>query len=135
MKPFILYLVTPERKLYEQEVSSVTLPVKEGQITVLSNHTPYIGALQAGEITVRNNDEKEEYIAISGGFVEFNKNRLVVLVETAEKSTEINEDRVKEAIKKAQEMKKQKNIQETDYAVLASKLEKEFARLRVVRRR
>ncbi|NCU42507.1 MAG: ATP synthase F1 subunit epsilon [Candidatus Moranbacteria bacterium] len=135
MKTFTFYLVTPERKVYEKKALQITLPVLEGEITILPDHIPYIGALKAGEIIVQFENGSREYIAISSGFIEFSKNRLAVLVDTAEKSEEIDEERVKKAIERAREAKEKKQLNETEYALLASKLEKEFARLRVVRRK
>ena len=135
MKVFDLFLATPERKLFEKKVISVTLPVCDGEVTILADHIPYIASLKSGEMIVTSQEGNREYIALSSGFIEFSKNTLKVLADTAEKSDEIDEERTKKAIKRAQEARKQKNINETEYALLASKLEKEFARLRVVRRK
>lgn len=135
MKTLTFYLATPERKVYEKKALQITLPVLEGEITVLPDHIPYIGALKAGEIMVQFEDGSQDFIAISGGFIEFSRNRLAVLVDTAERAEEIDEERVKKAITRAKEAKEKKQLHETEYALLASKLEKEFARLRVVRRK
>jgi F-type H+-transporting ATPase subunit epsilon len=135
MKTLKLFLATPERKLFEKDVRWVTLPVSDGEITVLPDHIPYIGSLKAGEITIHFVDDQEDYVAVSGGCVEFHENSLKVLVETAERAEEINIDRAQEAIERAKKAREQKNLNETQYAALAAKLEKEFARLRVVRKK
>ena len=69
-------IVTPERTVALLEASAVTLPIDGGDITVLPDHEPYIGALKAGEIIVHQSDNSTENLAVSGGFVEFDTNTL-----------------------------------------------------------
>ena len=76
-------IVTPERTVYESEVDQATLPVADGEVTILPNHRSYIAALKAGEIILKNNCEEVSMVT-SGGFIEFNNNALVVLADTAE---------------------------------------------------
>jgi len=128
-------IVTPERVVLEQEVDQVTLPTKEGEITVLLNHIPLISILQPGEIIAKDGD-KEFYFAISSGFLEVRKNEVIVLTETAEHSHEIDETRAEEAKTRAEKLlQESKNKEEVDYTGLAANLEKELARLKVARKR
>ena len=127
-------IVTPEKTVLEQEIDQVTLPIIEGEVTILPNHRSYIGALKAGEIMVKV-DGTETHLAVSGGFVEFNDNKLVVLADTAERSEEIDVARAEEAIKRAQELRQQKSaLDDLQYAKVAAAIEKEAARLKVARR-
>lgn len=129
-------IVTPERTVVEEEIYQATLPVEGGDVTVLPNHIPYIGAIKAGEIILRkeaNGDETS--LATSGGFVEFHDNTLVILADTAERAEEIDLARAEEARKRAEELKQaQLHVNDEEYARTAALIEKEFARVRVARK-
>jgi len=127
-------IVTPERTVFEDAVSQVTLPTSEGEITILPNHQSYIASLQSGEIMFKK-DGKEIFLAISGGFIEFHNNALIVLADTAERAEEIDLERAQIARKRAQELKlKIISTDETDYARVAAMLEKQSARIKVARK-
>lgn len=129
-------IVTPERVVFEDEVDSVTLPTRAGEITVLPSHIPLVSTLKAGEILVKKSGE-ETPMAISGGLVEVTENKLVVLADTAERIEEIDEARAEEGRRKAQELLERKSEiakEAVDYTGLAAKMEKELARLKVVRK-
>lgn len=128
-------IVTPEKVVYENEIDQITLPTQTGEITVLPNHLPLLTALKAGELTVKIKD-REIAMAIAGGFAEIRKNEVIVLTENAERAEEIDEQRAEEARKRAQDLLTQaSNKEDVDYTGLAAKMEKELARLRVVRKR
>jgi len=126
-------IVTPEKAVVEEEIYQVTLPVEGGEITILPEHIPYIGAIKAGEIILRKEVGGEEIsLATSGGFVEFHNNSMVILADTAERAEEIDLARAEEARKRAEDLKKEKiNMGEEEYARTAALLEKEMARVRV----
>jgi F-type H+-transporting ATPase subunit epsilon len=127
-------IVTPERSVYEAEIQSATLPVMDGQVTILPDHRSYIAALKPGEIMIKK-DNEEIHLAISGGFVEFNNNTLVLLADTAEHADEIDTKRAEEAKTRAEELKKQKvSMNDMEYARVAAAIEKEMARLRVAKK-
>ena len=129
-------IVTPERTVVEEDVYQATLPVEGGEITILPDHMPYIGALQAGEIVVRREQGGEEMsLATSGGFLEFHDNILAILADTAERAEEIDLARAEEARRKAEELNKQKAaVSAEEYARTAALIEKEWARIRVARK-
>lgn len=123
-------LVTPERTVFEDEVDQVTLPVSDGVVTILPNHRSYIASLKAGEIMLKKNKKPVE-MAVSGGFVEFSKNSLIVLADTAERAEEIDLRRAEEAKKRAEELMKEKLSSDFEYAAVAAAIEKEAARVKV----
>lgn len=128
-------IVTPEKVVYENEIDQITLPTQTGEITVLPNHIPLLSALKAGELVVKI-DGRDLAMAIAGGFAEIRKNEVIVLTENAERAEEIDEQRAEEARKRAQDLLNQaKNKEAVDYTGLAAKMEKELARLKVVRKR
>ena len=129
-------IVTPERVVSEEEIFQITLPIEGGEVTILPNHIPYIGTVQAGEILIRKEVNGEETsLATSGGFVEFHDNALVVLADTAERADEIDLARAEEARKKAEEiMRETVQADDENYARVAALIEKESARVRVARK-
>ncbi len=100
---FNLEVVTPERQVFSQEVTAVTVPTPDGTIGVLARHTPLFTALTEGEIKIT--DEKNEYfLAIGGGFMEVGKNKALILVARAVHAHELNEEEIKKAQAAAQEV-------------------------------
>jgi F-type H+-transporting ATPase subunit epsilon len=127
-------IVTPEKTVFEDSIDQATLPVVDGEVTILPNHRSYIAALKAGEICLKKEGE-EIIMATSGGFIEFNDNNLVVLADTAERAEEIDLKRAEEAkVKAEQVMKETVQTDGADYARVAAAVEKEMARLRVGRK-
>ncbi len=76
-----LEIITPEKTLYEGEVSLVQLPGIDGSFEILNNHAPLISVLREGKIKVRDEHEKLQYFEIKGGVIEVLKNKVLVLAE------------------------------------------------------
>ena len=128
-------LVNPERTVYEGVIIQATLPTNSGEITVLPQHCSYIASLKAGEIIIKEKNNREVLLVISGGFIEFHGNELVVLADTAERAEEIDLKRAQEARKEAQKLKsKIIATDEAEYARVLIALEKQSARIRVAKK-
>lgn len=137
MKSIILKIITPEKVVSEEEVYQVTLPVQEGEVTLLPEHIPYIGALKAGAITFRKESaQSEEFtLAVSGGFVEFQDNALTILADTAEHADEIDLARAEEARARAEDLMSQAAPTDSEaYARTQALLEKQMARIHIARK-
>jgi F-type H+-transporting ATPase subunit epsilon len=102
MKPFEVQILTPNGSVYNGTVMGIKLPGTEGNFEVLHNHASLMSGLEVGVISIRN-DAKVDYIAVSGGFVEVNSNKVTVLAESAELKEEIDLQRALEAKKRAEE--------------------------------
>ena len=76
----LLEILTPDKKVFEGEVTSVSLPGTMGSFEILNNHAPIISTLDDGKLTVRGAG-KEEVFMIQGGVVENLNNHVVVLAE------------------------------------------------------
>ena len=127
-------IVTPERTVSEDMVDQITLPTTDGEVTILPNHRSYIASLKTGELMVKKGKE-ETFIYVSGGFIEFHNNELVVLADAAERAEEIDIKIAEEAKKRAEDIKQQKiTLDDTEYARVASAIERESARIRVARK-
>ncbi len=109
MSSFHLEIVTPTKISDEGQVEYVRCPGLDGSFGVLSNHRESIFALDVGEIKVTQNG-KDHYLATSGGFAEVTKEKVELLLETYERSDEIDTVRAEEALKCAQERQEAKDI-------------------------
>ncbi|NIR51379.1 F0F1 ATP synthase subunit epsilon [candidate division KSB1 bacterium] len=89
-------LLTPDRKVYSDGVSSVRLPGLKGYFGVHPGHTFFLAALKIGEIRVKIGNEIS-YFATSGGFAEVLPHSVSVLAESAESATSIDVERAKKA--------------------------------------
>ena len=110
---FKLEIVTPQRVVYDGSVVSFTAPGTVGSFQVLYNHAPLLSSLRAGEIKLANDRGAAMSYATSGGFVEVNANKVILLAETAERSDEIDVKRAGEAKRRANErLQKKANVDE-----------------------
>jgi len=109
------------------------VPTTSGEITILPDHIPLVSVLQPGVIEVKRADNVVEIMSVSGGFIEVLKDKIVILADTAERAEELDEERIKEAQKRADELKKNaKASDDIDFADVSARIEKELARLRAV---
>jgi F-type H+-transporting ATPase subunit epsilon len=128
-------IVTPERVVLREEVLQVTVPTRNGEITVLPNHVPLVSALQPGVIEVKTKIGETEIISVSGGFIEVLKDKVVILADTAERAVEIDEKRAEEARERAEKIKKEAvHSDNVDFAGMTAMIEKELARTRAAKK-
>jgi len=130
MKKIKFEITTPEPVVYTDEVDSITIPTAKGEITVLPDHIPLIALLVPGELHIKKGNE-EELMAVSGGFIEVRKDKVIVLSDTAELAHEIDVEAVEEAKKRAEKLLQEKRTDQVDYVGLSANLERELARLKV----
>jgi F-type H+-transporting ATPase subunit epsilon len=79
----ILEIITPDVKAYEAEVTLVKVPGNGGSFEILNNHAPVVAALDAGNVRIIDADKKVVNFQISGGIVEVQKNKVIILAESA----------------------------------------------------
>jgi len=84
-----LEIVTPEKKVFDETVDSVTVPTATGEVGILPNHAPLISALKSGIMSFSNKGASEKMV-VSGGFVEVSANKVSVLTDIAERADEID---------------------------------------------
>lgn len=99
--PLKLEIVSPERKVYDDDVDMVIVPGRNGQLGILPHHTPLISSLGVGELRIKHGGT-EESMLISGGFVEVRPDKVIVMADLAEHSDEIDEAKAVEARKRAE---------------------------------
>ena len=103
MSPVLFEVVTPERKILKEEVDSVIAPGTEGYLGVLPRHTPLLTTLKPGVVQYRKAAGENEQLAVSGGFMEAGPDRVVILADTAELSSEIDVERARRAKERAEQ--------------------------------
>ena len=96
-----LEIVTPEKKIFDAEVDSVTVPTASGEAGLLANHAPIVSALRPGILTYAVKGSVEKFV-VAGGFVEMNNNKVSVLTDSAETATEIDIEAAKAARESAE---------------------------------
>ena len=97
-----LEIVTPESKIYSEDVEMVTLPGSEGEAGIYPNHVPLMTQVQAGEIVV-SRDGNEEIVAIGEGFAEVTGEHVAILTDNAANSGDIDEAAAEQAKAKAEQ--------------------------------
>lgn len=128
-----LKIITPDRIVYDSTgISSVTIPTKEGSITVLPGHIPLIAPIKTGEAHLIK-DGVTLGLAVSGGILEVRQNStVVILAERGELAHDIDVARAEDAYKRAQDaMKMEQNVADIDYVRIQGLMEKELNRINV----
>ena len=103
-KKLRLKIVTPVRTIFDDDVDMVIMHAVDGQIGVLKGHQSVTTIMGYGPLRVYN-DEKIEYFAVFGGFAEINPQGATILADIAECPHEIDEERARRAIERAQRRK------------------------------
>jgi F-type H+-transporting ATPase subunit epsilon len=127
-----LEIVTPEEKIYSEDVNMVTLPGSEGELGVYPNHVPVLTALRPGELRIVK-DGRETAMAVGEGFVEIKADGVSILTDMALQSEKIDIAAAEEAVARAQAAMKEDTSPEQVVAIQAS-LQKALAQLHVRRR-
>ena len=82
-KGFKLIIVTPEKKIYEGEVTSVIAPGDLGYLGILADHAPLITSLKQGNLEITDPSGAKNTMVITGGFMEVVKNTVTILADSA----------------------------------------------------
>lgn len=105
--PLTLDIVTPDAKVYSEEVDEVALPTSEGRIDVLPRHVPIIAKLMAGDVKVKrgkgSGSQTEELLAVGGGFVEVFGDKVSILTDQAINVAEVDAVEMEQAELRARE--------------------------------
>ncbi len=133
MATFRLEIVTAERMIFSEDVNAVIAWGVEGQLGILPHHAPLMTMLQPGDLLIRK-DRQEEYLFISGGFLEVRPDKVIILADACERADEIDIARAEEAKKRAQETMKTAPLG-TDAAAAEAALRRSLARLKVAERK
>ena len=108
-KTFQLDIITPTNVISEGQVQYLRAPSTEGLFGIMGGHSVTTILMDIGEIKVTK-DGKEFYYATNGGFADIRPESVMLLVETAEKVSDIDKDRADAALKRAEDRLKDNEI-------------------------
>jgi F-type H+-transporting ATPase subunit epsilon len=121
-------VVSPERILWTGEADRVVArTIGGGELAFLTGHAPFVGALDISRVKVVAADGSEELIAVHGGFVEVSNDRVTVLSDVAEVSSQIDVERARAAQERAETALRAENDVEAEAALRRAQVRLEVA--------
>jgi F-type H+-transporting ATPase subunit epsilon len=127
-----LEIVTPDAKVFSEDVEMVTLPGVEGEMGVYPQHVPLLTQIVAGEIIARKGGQ-DYFLAIGEGFVEVTGDHVSILADMAIRAENIDEAKAEEARRRA-EARLAENLDDEESAMVQAALTHSMAQLKVKRR-
>jgi len=123
-------LVTPYKKVLSEEVDEITASGALGEFGVLPGHAPFLTSLKIGELTYKQNGALH-HLAVNWGYFEVENDTVTVLVETAEKADEIDLERAKAALGRAEAELKGLTPEDKNFRIYEAALERALIRVQV----
>jgi len=127
-----LDIVTPYGHVFTDEVDEIVASGSEGEFGVLPEHVPFLTTLKIGMLTYKKGPETGIFF-ISSGYAEVEPDKVTILADSAEKSEDIDIERAKSAMKRAEDRLKQ--AEKFDQARATSALERAVTRIQVAQKR
>jgi F-type H+-transporting ATPase subunit epsilon len=128
-----LEIATPDRQVVHESVESVTVPGKGGFLGILPGHAPLLSELGVGELDYIHQGNKR-FLAVNWGFAEVLPDRVIVLVQTAERAEEIDVERAQRAKQRAEDRLNKVSDPDIDMERARAALARAMARLQTARR-
>ena len=129
MNCFHVTVLASERPFFEGECESLVIPTTQGKYGIQANHSDMIAAIVPGILKITLPGGKVRFAALSEGLVKVKKNRVLLLVETAENPEEIDEERARYGAEEArEEILRKKSLQ--DYQSAQARLARAMNRLK-----
>lgn len=125
----LLEILTPEKTIFKDEIIELVAPTVNGEITILPNHINLLTQIVPGELIIKENTSTFS-IAITGGFLEINNNKISILADYAIRAQDIEIARVQEAKKRAEKAMTEKTS-EKDFKIAQGELIKSLLELKV----
>lgn len=104
----LLEIITPEKIIYKDEVNEVIVPTVNGEIAILPNHINLLTQVNPGELIIKKGTG-QQFLAITGGFLEVQKNKVSIVAEYAIRAQDIEVAHVMEAKKRAEKAMSEKS--------------------------
>ncbi len=134
MGKLFLEVVTPARVVVSRDVDIMVAPGSEGEFGVLPGHVTFLTGIVPGELRYNAGSESAS-LAVTTGFAEVSGNKVSVLVDAAEKASEIDPDRVKRAMERAKErLSMDRSLKEINFMRAEAALKRAVARLKVIQK-
>lgn len=124
----LLEIVTPQGLIFSQEVDEVTATGTDGEFGILPGHVPFVTTLKIGMLTCKVGSEQKIFF-VNWGYAEINNDKVMILADSAEKSEEIDVERAKAAMKRAEERMRQ--AENVDFVRAETALERAVIRTQI----
>jgi F-type H+-transporting ATPase subunit epsilon len=132
----MLEVVTPDKSVVTEEVQIVVAPGEYGEFGVLIGHTSFLTTLKVGMLRYKDTGGSERVVFVNGGFAEVLPNKVKVLAESAERRREIDIERARAALKRAeQRLAEARTREDVDFRRAEGALQRAIARIRIAERR
>lgn len=128
----LLEIVTPQGLIFSEEVDEVTASGSEGEFGVLPGHVPFVTTLKIGMLTCKKGSETK-YFFVNWGYAEAGAEKVMVLADSAERSEEIDIERARAAMKRAEE--RLRKAEEIDFTRAEASLERAITRVQIAEMR
>ncbi len=126
----MLEVVTPDKSVVSEEARIVVAPGIFGQFGVLPGHTTFLTTLKIGMIRYKDQSDNERIVFVNGGFAEVMLNTVTVLAESAERRRDIDLERARAAVKRAEERLAQASkLEDLDFKRAQVALQRALARI------
>ncbi len=127
-----LEIVTPDAKIFSDDVEMVTLPGVEGEMGIYPQHVPVLTQIVPGELIVRQQG-RDFFLAVGEGFVEITGERVAIMADMAIRAENIDEAKAEEARQRA-EARLAGHLEDEEAAIVSAALAHSLAQLKVKRR-
>ncbi len=127
-----LEIVTPYGLVFSDEVDEVTASGSEGEFGVLPGHAPFLTTLKVGMLTYKKGSETR-YFFVNWGYADVGPDKVLILADSAEKSEDIDVERAKAAMKRAEE--RLKKAEEIDFHRAEAAIERAVTRVQIAEKR
>lgn len=129
-----LEIVTPERKVFSENVTMVSARGTGGELGILPGHIPLVTPLNVGTIRIKQ-DNSEKIVAVSGGFMEVRPDKVTILAETAELPSQIDVNRALAAKERAERRLAEAKTDNVDFKRAELALRRATNRLEVAQKK
>jgi len=131
-----LEVVTPEKSVVSEEAQIVMAPGSLGEFGVLIGHTPFLTTLKEGAIRYTDESGTERYVFVSGGFAEALPDKVTVLAESAERRNDIDLERAKAAMERAEKrLAEDRSKEDIDFNRAKAALSRSLQRIKLAETR
>lgn len=128
-----IQITTPDQTVFKGEALSVSIPTMNGEITVLEHHIPLVSIVVPGTAVIRDKDG-EHLMAVTRGVIEVDGKEVKLLVQSADRVEGLEETAIEQAKARAEALMKDRREDTEEFAEATALLERELAKLQVVRR-
>lgn len=126
-------IVTPEKVVYEDEVEKISVPTKDGVISIRPDHMLLVSVIEAGKLIVTK-EGRDIDMAVARGFLEVRPNsHVVIMADTAERIEDMDKEKIEKARRRAElAMQNAKDADEVDFARFEELMIREIGRLKIL---